>query len=81
MNLSDTIIQLVVTQGVGVPELLNVHRDILCKSPKFFQNAVKPEWTNMQAALYTIDLPEHSIATVSDYVQWLYYDKISINLE
>lgn len=73
---SDAIIQLVVARCVGDTERLNVHRGVLCKSSKFFQNAMKPEWTNMQAGPNIIDLPDDPVDVVSDYIIWLYYDTI-----
>ncbi|CAN9440031.1 unnamed protein product [Alternaria alternata] len=77
MNPSDTIIQLVVARGVGDTERLNVHSGVLCKSSKFFQNAMKPEWTDMQAGPNIIDLPDDPVDVVSDYIRWLYYDTIA----
>ncbi|CAN9430745.1 unnamed protein product [Alternaria alternata] len=76
MNPSDPIIQLVVARCVGETERLNVHRGVLCKSSKFFQNAMKPEWTDTQAGPNTIDLPDDPVDVVSDYIKWLYYDTI-----
>jgi hypothetical protein len=37
---------------------------------------MKPEWTNMQAGLYVIDLPDDPVDVVSDYIKWLYCDTI-----
>ncbi|CAI9627700.1 unnamed protein product [Alternaria burnsii] len=76
MNPSDTIIQLVVARGVGDTERLNVHRGVLCKSSKFFQSAMKPEWTDMQAGPNVIDLSVDPVDIVSDYIKWLYCDNI-----
>ncbi|CAN9470207.1 unnamed protein product [Alternaria alternata] len=76
MNPSDTIIQLVVARCVGETECLNVHRGVLYKSSKFFQNAMKPEWTDTQAGPNVIDLSDDPVDVVSDYIKWLYCDTI-----
>ena len=56
---------------------LKVHHGVLCKSSKFFQNAVKPEWTHQEERV--INLPEDLADTVISYVKWLYCDKLAIS--
>ncbi|KAL1792841.1 hypothetical protein ACET3X_009348 [Alternaria dauci] len=80
MDPSDDIIQLIVEGGIYGADCLNVHDGILCYSSKFFQNALKPGWTNMNAESRTIDLSNYPVGTVSDYIKWLYTNKISIDL-
>ena len=77
---SDSIVKLKVTKRNGETEILNVHRGVLCKNSKFFQSAMKPEWTNLREQPDTIDLPDDSPETVRDYVRWLYSGNLSIKL-
>ncbi|KAI4712710.1 hypothetical protein J4E89_002979 [Alternaria sp. Ai002NY15] len=77
MNPTDAIIELVVPGYVGETTRLKVHRGVLCKSSKFFQNAVKPEWTHQEERV--INLPEDLADTVINYVKWLYCDKLAIS--
>ena len=68
---------MVVPGCVGETIRLKVHRGVLCKSSKFFQNAVKPEWTHQEERV--INLPEDLADTVISYVKWLYCDKLAIS--
>jgi hypothetical protein len=69
---------LVVPSGGGETVSLNVHRGVLCKSSEFFQKAMKPEWADLGEDSKILHLPEDSTSTVSDYIKWLYYDKVAI---
>jgi len=69
------IIQLVVPSSAGETVRLSVHRGVLCKSSSFFQNALKPEWTTREERV--VNLPEDFAGTVSNYIKWLYHDKIA----
>ena len=75
---ADMIIQLVVPSSAGEIVRLSVHRGVLCKSSSFFQNALKPEWTTQEERV--VNLPEDFAGTVSNYIKWLYHDKIAIEL-
>ncbi|KAF5851405.1 hypothetical protein GGP41_004187 [Bipolaris sorokiniana] len=80
MEPSDPIVKLKVTKPAGDTENLNVHRGVLCKSSGFFRRATKPEWTELREQPDTIDLPDDSVQTVSDYIRWLYSGNTSIKL-
>ena len=69
-----------VTKEAGDTQALSIHRGVLCKSSTFFQRAMKPEWSELREHPNTIDLPDDSVQTVSDYIKWLYYDKMPIKL-
>ena len=49
-------------------EIISVHPDVLTKSSKFFEAALKKEWTRDS----TIKLPDEDFDTVNNYIQWLY---------
>ena len=80
MEPSDPIIKLKATKHDGKTETVNIHRGVLCKSSGFFQKAMRPEWTKSREQADIIDLLDDSVDTVSDYIKWLYSDKMPIKL-
>lgn len=54
-------------------ELL-VHTNYIVRSSKFFKTALKKEWREGQAR--TISLPTDEYETVTDYMRFIYSDKI-----
>lgn len=56
-----------------------VHKNVLCKSSRFFQAATKPRWTKSNAK--PINLSDEDPKLFTSYVQWLYSQKIAIEIE
>lgn len=50
---------------------LQVPQSILCKTSKFFKNAMKREWAEQRTDPHTIDLPDDCIENVTSYILWL----------
>ncbi|EMD61121.1 hypothetical protein GGP41_010024 [Bipolaris sorokiniana] len=75
MEPRDPIITLNVKNSAGGTESFHVHQGVLCKSSKFFQNAMKQEWTRLKDKPSVIDLPDECTETVKIYIEWLYLDK------
>ena len=77
MSPRDPIIKLTVG---AVPEILQVHKGLLCKSSEFFKRAMKSEWAGLRGEPDTIDLSGDCTETVLLYVQWLYTKEIQLQV-
>jgi hypothetical protein len=77
---SDEIIRLTVTHCAGDTNVLSVHRGVLCQSSEFYQSVMKPEWIQLREQPDIVGLFEDSLQAATDYIRWLYSNRISIRL-
>jgi hypothetical protein len=73
----DPIIKLAVGDG---PDIVHVHRGVLCKTSAFFNTALKSVWTSQRPDDQTLDMSTESLEYVRTYVRWAYTGHVQIPL-
>ncbi|KAF2657822.1 hypothetical protein K491DRAFT_714117 [Lophiostoma macrostomum CBS 122681] len=69
-DITDSMVKLLVGEAPHI-QTFHVHKTILTQSSRFFQNAVKPEWTKKEAPIRILEDPQ----VLEPYIQWLYGNK------
>jgi hypothetical protein len=73
----DPIIKLAVGDG---PDIVHVHRGVLCKTSAYFNTALKSVWTSQRPDDHTLDMSTDSLEHLRTYVRWAYTGHVQIPL-
>lgn len=66
-----------ITVSVGSDDVhYPVHEDVVRKSSKFFDNAMKPEWAKARPNPRVVDLSDEDPRIFQIYLHWMYFKTI-----